>query len=81
MFALKENIIPHFELMSSVDHGSDINWKVWACESIVKKGYGKYSFSDQCQRSKDFEGRRVQHGAGCRRFSPCILSRPALCTT
>lgn len=44
MFALKENIIPHFEFISSVDHGSDINWKVWACESIAKKAMDSLSF-------------------------------------
>ena len=44
MFALKENIIPHFEIMSSVDHGADINWKIWACESIVKKAMESTAF-------------------------------------
>lgn len=44
MFALKENIIPHFELISSVDHGNDVNWKVWACESIVKKAMESTAF-------------------------------------
>lgn len=44
MFAAKENIIPHFETISSVDQGADVNWKVQACESIVKKAMNDTAF-------------------------------------
>ncbi len=44
MFAHKDNIIPHFEFISSVDHGIEVNWKVWACESIVKKAMESTAF-------------------------------------
>lgn len=59
MFALKENIIPHFELISSVDHGTDINWKVWACESIVKKAMESTAF-----QIDEYEA-RILRGAEC----------------
>lgn len=57
MFALKENIIPHFETMSKVDHGTDVNWKVYACESIVKKAMESF-----CFEIDDFEA-RILRGA------------------
>lgn len=44
MFALKENIVPHFETISSVDHGTAVNWKVRACESIVRKAMESTAF-------------------------------------
>ncbi len=37
MFADKQNIIPHFEKICSVDQGTNVNSKVWACKSIVEK--------------------------------------------
>lgn len=45
MFAAKKNVIPHFEVISSVDHGADVNWKVHACESIVKKAMADTAFN------------------------------------
>lgn len=57
MFAAKENIIPHFELITSVDHGSDVNWKVRACERIVKK-----AMHDTAFQFDEYEG-RILRGA------------------
>ncbi len=37
MFALKENIVPHFAVIVSVDHGTDVNPKVQACYSLAQK--------------------------------------------
>jgi len=62
MFALKENIIPHFEIMSSIDHGADINWKVWACESIVKKAMESTAFQIDSSEAKILRGAQINLG-------------------
>ena len=62
MFALKENIIPHFEIMSSVDHGADINWKIWACESIVKKAMESTAFQIDSHEAKILRGAQINLG-------------------
>lgn len=68
MFALKENIIPHFELISSVDHGSDINWKVWACESIVKKAMENTAFQIDANEAKILRGAEINMGLDAEDF-------------
>lgn len=37
MFASKENIVPHFKAICSVDQGSNVNPRVRAIKSIVEK--------------------------------------------
>lgn len=37
MFAAKENIVPHFKTICSIDQGSDVNPCIWAIKSIVEK--------------------------------------------
>lgn len=59
MFAAKENIIPHFETISSVDQGSDVNQKVWACESIVKKAMADTAFEVNEQEARILRGAQV----------------------
>ena len=62
MFAVKENIISDFEIMSSVDHGADINWKIWACESIVKKAMESTAFQIDSNEAKILRGAQINLG-------------------
>lgn len=68
MFALKENIIPHFEVISSVDHGTDVNWKVWACESIVKKAMENTAFQITADEAKILRGAEFNLGLDAEDF-------------
>ncbi len=68
MFAAKENIIPHFEIMSSVDHGADVNWKVWACESIVKKAMESTAFQVSELEARILRGAQVNLGLDAEDF-------------
>lgn len=68
MFAAKENIIPHFELISSVDHGTDANWKVWACESIVKKAMENTVFNVTANEAKILRGAEFNLGLDAEDF-------------
>lgn len=62
MFAAKENIVPHFEIISSVDHGADVNWKVHACESIVKKAAADTAFRVSELEARILRGAEVNLG-------------------
>jgi len=68
MFALKENIIPHFETICSVDHGADTNWKVWACESIVKKAMESTCFNVSETEARILRGAQVSLGLDAEDF-------------
>lgn len=68
MFAAKENIIPHFEIISSVDHGSDANWKVWACESIAKKAMAGTSFHVSETEARILRGAQINLGLDAEDF-------------
>ncbi len=52
MFALEENIVPHFKTICSIDQGRDVNPRVWAIKSIVEKlmsdeaDYGTHYYID-----------------------------------
>ena len=68
MFAAKENVIPHFEIISSVDHGADINRKIWACESIVKKAMESTSFSVSETEARILRGAQINLGLDAEDF-------------
>lgn len=68
MFAAKENIIPHFETISSVDHGTDVNWKVQACESIVKKAMTDTAFQVSELEARILRGAEVNLGLDAEDF-------------
>lgn len=68
MFAAKENIIPHFEIITSVDHGADVNWKVQACESIVKKAMADTAFQVSELEARILRGAEVNLGLDAEDF-------------
>lgn len=68
MFAARENIIPHFEFISSVDHGTDVNWKVRACERIVKKAMASTFFEIDEYEARILRGAKVNLGLDAEDF-------------
>lgn len=68
MFAARENIIPHFETISSVDHGADVNWKVWACERIVRKAMQSTAFEIDAYEARILRGAEVNLGLDAEDF-------------
>lgn len=68
MFAAKENIIPHFETICSVDHGADVNWKVQACKSIVEKAMADTAFQISANEAKILRGAEFNMGLDAEDF-------------
>lgn len=62
MFAARENIIPHFERITSVDHGTNVNWKVRACESIVRKAMESKAFRFDYDEGRILRGAHINLG-------------------
>lgn len=68
MFAANQNIIPHFETICSVDHGADVNWKVWACKSIVEKAMADTAFQISANEAKVLRGAEFNMGLDAEDF-------------
>lgn len=68
MFAAKENIIPHFEFICSVDQGIDVNWKVLACKSIVEKAMNDNAFHFNEHEGRILRGAKINLGLDAEDF-------------